>query len=402
MPILLTTIVLSGLGFGLVLPSMPFVAENLGASPALATFIMGLYAWGQFIATSLWGQLSDRFGRKPILVITNGGVAIAYLLMAFAPNVWVLAAGRALSGLMGGLAPAMAYVADVTPPERRAQGLGWVGAAMSLGFVIGPAFGGVLGGADAASASLLVPGLGAAAVAVATTVATIVFLPESLPPERRLGAAHGDDEADPGGGLHGLLRRPLILRLLLLGFAVYVAMAMFETIFPFWTRARFDWGPREVGLTFTYLAIVVGLMQGFVVGRLAPVLGEGRLASAGLASYAAGLLIMTQAPGWQWLMLGVTLSAGGGGTFLTAMTSFVSRLAGPQERGLVLGTYQSASWAGRSVGPALSGSLFKSVGIDSPLLLGALIMLPCIGMLVAIMARSRRMAGGETEWDTRG
>ena len=124
MPILLITIVLSGLGFGLVLPGMPFVAENLGASPMLATFILGLYAWGQFIATTVWGRLSDRIGRKPILVITNGGTAIAYLLMAFAPNLWVLAAGRALSGLMGGLAPAMAYVSDVTPAGEAGAGHG--------------------------------------------------------------------------------------------------------------------------------------------------------------------------------------------------------------------------------------------------------------------------------------
>ena len=394
MPILLTTIVLSGLGFGLVLPGMPFVAENLGASPALATFIMGLYAWGQFVATSLWGRLSDHYGRKPILVITSGGAALAYLLMAFAPNVWVLAAGRALSGLMGGLAPAMAYVSDVTPPERRAQGLGWVGAAMSLGFVIGPAFGGVLGGEDAASASLRVPGLVAFVVAALTTVATIVFLPESLPPEERVHPAGADADGTAGGGLRELVRRPLMTRLLLLGFSVYVAMAMFETIFPFWTRARFDWGPREVGLTFTYLAIVVGLMQGLVVGRLAPRIGEGRLAIGGLASYATGLFIMTQAPDWHWLLAGVTLTGGGGGTFLTSMTSFVSRLAGAQERGLVLGTYQSASWAGRSVGPTLSGALFKSVGIDSPLLAGALSMLPFISMLAVITSRSRTTPAG--------
>lgn len=400
MPILLITIVLSGLGFGLVLPSLPFVAENLGASPTLATFIMGLYAWGQFIATSLWGRLSDRFGRKPILIITSSGTALAYLLMALAGNVWLLAAGRALSGLMGGLAPAMAYVSDVTPPERRAQGLGWVGASMSLGFMAGPALGGVLGGADAASASLMWPGLMAAAVAVLTTVGTVLFLPESLPSTQRLQQAE-EAAAGASGGLGGLLRQPLMMRLLLLGFAVYVAMAMFETIFPFWTKARFDWGPHEVGLSFTYLAVVVGLMQGFVVGRLAPVVGEGRLAMAGLASYAVGLIVMTRAPDWPWLLVGITLSGGGGGVFLTSMTSFVAGLASPHERGLVLGTYQSASWAGRSVGPTMSGGLFKSVGIDSPLLIAAFTMLPCIGLLAAIISRNRREAkaapdGGST------
>ena len=394
MPILLVTIVLSGLGFGLVLPGMPFVAENLGASPMLATFILGLYAWGQFLSTTVWGRLSDRFGRKPVLIVTNGGTALAYLLMAFAPNVWVLAAARALSGFMGGLAPAMAYVADVTPPEKRAQGMGWVGAAMSLGFVVGPALGGVLGGSDAALASLLVPGLVAFAIAASTTLATVFLLKESLPAEKRAAAAEAHAQ---GGGLSlkELVRRPLMTRLLVLGFSVYIAMAMFETIFPFWTKAQFQWGPREVGLSFTYLAVVVGIMQGFVVGRLAPVFGEGRLALAGLVCYAVGLLWMTQSPSWPWMMVGITLTSGGGGTFLTSMSSFVSKLAGATERGLVLGTYQSASWAGRSLGPALSGTLFNALGTHSPLLAGAIIMMPCIALLATIMARSAAMPAGK-------
>jgi MFS family permease len=164
-------------------------------------------------------------------------------------------------------------------------------------------------------------------------------------------------------------------------------MAMFETIFPFWAKARFEWGPREVGLSFTWLAVVVGVTQGFVVGRLAPVFGEGRLAMAGLAAYALGLVWMTQSPDWRWMLVGVTLTSGGGGTFLTAMSSFVSKRAGASERGLVLGTYQSASWAGRSLGPAMSGVLFKELGPQSPLLAGALIMVPCIILLATIMGR---------------
>jgi MFS family permease len=388
MPILLITIALSGLGFGLVLPVMPFVAVKLGASEATATLILGLYAVGQLISTQIWGRLSDRIGRKPVLVITNVGTAVAYLLLALAPNPWVLALGRALSGLMGGLAPAMAYVSDVTPPEKRAQGMGWVGAAMSFGFVIGPALGGILGGSDAATASLLVPGLVAFVIAAGTAVASIFLLKESLPPEKRSHATAAGGEHPASGGLVALLQRPLMPQLLLLGFGVYVAMAMFETIFPFWARAEFAWGPREVGLSFTYLAVVVGVTQGVVVGRLAPVFGEARLAMAGIAAYAVGLVWMTLSPNWLWMLVGVTFTSGGGGAFLTAMSSFVSKTAGPRERGLVLGTYQSASWAGRATGPGLSGLFFNTLGHQSPLLAGALIMVPCLGLLAYISARS--------------
>jgi DHA1 family tetracycline resistance protein-like MFS transporter len=388
MPILLVTIVLSGMGFGLVLPGLPFVARNLGASTTIATIVMGLYAVGQFIATPILGRLSDRYGRKPILVLTNLGTAGAYLLMAFAPNVWVLAAGRALSGLMAGLAPAMAYVSDVTPPEQRAVGMGRVGAAMSMGFLAGPALGGVLLGSDPVSASLRVPGLVAFAVAALTGIAALLFLPESLPPERR-AARPAPAEATTGvfAAFAVVLARPVMLRCVLLGFFVYIAMAMFETIFPFWAHDRFQWGPRAVGVSFTYLAFVVMVVQGFLVGKLVPRLGEGRLAMAGLVSYAVGLTWMTQSPSWPLMMVGITLTSGGGGLFLTTMTSLVSKEAGAGERGLVLGTYQSASWMGRSLGPVVSGLLYNGLGTNSPLMAGALLLVPCVALLAAMVRR---------------
>ena len=139
MPILFLTVLLSGLGFGLVLPGFLFFAENLGASPALATAIIATYSLGQFIATPVWGRASDRYGRKPVLVITMAGAVLSYLLLAYATNLWVLAVARFLNGIMAGnLAVAMAYASDATPPERRAQGMGRVGGAISLGFIIGP------------------------------------------------------------------------------------------------------------------------------------------------------------------------------------------------------------------------------------------------------------------------
>jgi MFS transporter, DHA1 family, tetracycline resistance protein len=258
---------------------------------------------------------------------------------------------------------------------------------MSFGFVIGPAIGGVLGGTEAGEASLFLPGIVAFLIAAGTATGTVFLLPESLPPEKRTQAAasHGGGK---GPSLVELLRRPLMPQVLLLGFSVYVAMAMFETIFPFWAREQFNWGPREVGLSFTYLAVVVGIMQGFVVGRLAPRFGEGRLATVAIASYAVGLVWMTQAPNWIWMLVGVTLTSAGGGTFLTSMSSFVSKTAGANERGTVLGTYQSASWGGRALGPIAAGAFYNTLGHQSPLLAGAVIMLPCVALLAWITARS--------------
>jgi DHA1 family tetracycline resistance protein-like MFS transporter len=395
-PILLATIFLSGMGFGLILPGFPFVATKLGASNALATTIIGLYALGQFLATPLWGRLSDRFGRKPLLVASVSGAMLSYLITGLATNLWMLAAGRLLTGLMGGnVAVAMAYVADVTPPELRARNMGYVGGAMSLGFIAGPLLGGLLGGADAAAATLLWPGLVAAGVCFVCVIGALLFLQESLPPEKR-APRRGAEGAAPTGlaAFRQVLSRPLLARLVLVGFLVYFAMALFETVFPFWAGARFAWGPREIGLSFTYLGLLVATTQGVLVGRLVPVFGEGRMLVAGVSSYVIGLLAMTQAPTWPWMMVGITLTSGGGALYLTTVTSLVSKQAGEQERGLVLGTYNSAAWAGRTLGPPVTGSLFDLFGPDTPLYTAALILAPCIAVLLGIVRRAGRGGAG--------
>ncbi|MEZ5563629.1 MAG: MFS transporter [Gammaproteobacteria bacterium] len=388
MPILFLTILLSGMGFGLILPGFPFVATKLGASSAVATTILGLYAVGQVLSTPVWGRFSDRYGRKPLLLISIAGGLVSYLILAFASNLWMLGLGRLLTGLMGGsLALAMAYVSDLTPPEQRAKSMGYVGGSLSMGFIVGPMLGGLLGGKDAASATLLWPGLAAVFISAVMLVGAVFFLKESLPPEKRTkaGASKGT------GGIAALrlvLARPLLARIVLVGFMVYLAMALFESIFPFWAGARFDWGPRQIGLSFTYLGTIVAIVQGVLVGRLVPVFGEGRLLIAGLVCYIFGLLVMTQAPVWPVMVFGITFTTAGSALYMTTVTSLVSQQAGESERGLVLGTYNSGSWAGRALGPPLTGLLFDVLGVNIPLYTAALILLPCIVILLGIVART--------------
>lgn len=390
MLILLTTIMLSGMGFGLVLPGFLFFAENLGASPAVATTIVATYSMGQFISTPIWGRLSDRFGRKPILVISLFGSAVSYLLVAFAPNLWVLALGRALTGLMAGnLSAAMAYVSDVTPVEKRAHGMGLVGASMSLGFIVGPALGGVLGGADAATATLRLPGLVAAGICFVTVVGAALFLKESLPPEARARHAEGP-QVGQFEAIRRVLSRPVLAQFVVVGLLVYLAMSVFETIFPLWANARFEWGPREVGFSFMYLGILVSAVQGVLVGRLVPLFGEEKLAMTGLLAYAIGLVIMTQAPDWQVAMVGITFTAGGGAMYITTMSSLISKQAAENERGFVLGVYQSASWFGRSFGPPIAGVIFHAVSPDSPLVTGAVLMVLSLVILGRVLRRAAR------------
>jgi len=395
MPILLFTIMLSGMGFGLVLPAFLFYAENLGASATIATAIVGSYSIGQAIGTPIWGRMSDRFGRKPMLLLSTFGMGLSYLLVAFADNLWLLAFARIMTGLLGGnVAVAMAYVADITPVEKRAQGMGLIGGSISLGFILGPALGGILAGTDADSATLLWPGLAATSLCFITFFATF-FVTESLPKEKRTDA----NSAHNVRGLaafRAVFGRPILAQMVVIGAMVYFAMAQFETIMPLWSEARFNWGPREIGICFTYLGLVVMIVQGYLVGKLAPRFGEGILVMSGVAAYFFGLLWMTQVPSWEMMMLGITFTGGGGAMAITSMNSLVSRQAEEHERGWVLGVFNSGAWTGRSIGPVIAGLLFQGIGVQAPLYGGAVVMFIVWIMVGMVRRRTRRRAAGQT------
>jgi DHA1 family tetracycline resistance protein-like MFS transporter len=334
----------------------------------------------------VWGRLSDRFGRKPLLLVSLGGAFLSYLILAFAGNLWLLALGRLMTGLMGGNVPlAMAYVSDVTAPEQRARSMGLVGASMSAGFIVGPMLGGLLGGTDASSATLLWPGLVAATLAGVALLGTFLGLRESLAADKRADAGQ---QAGGIAAFRQVFARAELAPLIVVGFLAYLAMALFEIIFPFWAGDRFAWGPRQIGFSFTYLALLVTVTQGVLVGRLVPAFGERRLLIAGLAVYIVGLLVMTQAPITAVMLVGITCTTVGGALYMTTITSLVSKQAQATERGLVLGTFNSAAWLGRSFAPPITGGLYDGRGGNLPLLAAAAIMLPCI----AILARQRDRA----------
>jgi MFS family permease len=400
MAILFIVLILSSMGFGLVLPPFIFVATNLGASVMFAGFIVSAFAMGQFLATPVWGKLSDKHGRKPILVLTMIGSSLAYLLMAFADHsgsIWLLLASRFLTGLMAGnFAAATAYVADITPPEKRAQGMGMVGGAISIGFMAGPALGGLLSGNTAETASLFLPSLAAAGMTFLTMFAIIFFLKESLPADKRVLAVDSDAEQQSNGGgsasFRQILARPVLAPMVLMGFLVFFAMTNFETTFPLWADAGFSWGPRQIGFMFMYLGFIVMVTQMFITGRLVPIFGEGKLLMFAVSLYIFGLLFMATVPfmfdppQWKVMMFGITFTSAGGAMFNTASTSWVSKQAGDNERGAVLGLFQSAGWLGRSVGPTISGLLFMTLGPNAPLFMGAMLMVP-VFFIVGVIRR---------------
>ena len=376
---------LSTVGFGLVLPTFLFYAQNLGATTAIATVIIATYSMGQFIATPLWGRLSDQIGRKPVLLISIFCQSICFMALALAPNLWMLALARFVGGIVSGnISTAMAYVSDSTNEEKRAKWLGYIGASVSIGFMTGPAIGGLLGGQDASSANLFYPGIVAASIAFMTGILAIFFLKESLKPENRNPNTNKKSSLLKNWGL--VFKRPVLAEIVLLGFLMMFVTGTFETIFPLWTEARFYWGPMQVGYSMTYIGLTVTLVQVFVVGRVVPLLGEVNVIRLAFIGYAIGLFIMAQAPSWAVMMVGLTFSASSGATFGTAASSFVSKVAGDNEKGFVLGVYQSCGWLGRISGPLAVGVVFSAIGVNAPLYLGILVLIPCI-IIISVVAK---------------
>jgi DHA1 family tetracycline resistance protein-like MFS transporter len=389
MPVLFLIVFIDLVGFGVVIPLLPYYALRFDASPFAVTTMMACYSLAQFISSPILGRLSDRIGRKPVLLVSLVCSIVAYLWLALAPALWMLFAARLLAGAgAGNIAAAQAYIADVTPPEKRAKGMGMIGAAFGLGFTVGPAIGGLLAGTNPASADLARPALLAALLSAIALVITALRLKESLPAEAR-----GDKER-PGRltVLMSALTRPELRLLILLFFVTICAFAGMETTFALWANSSFGWGPEQVGWVFFYVGILLAALQGGAIGQLSRRFGEARLVTAGAAIIGVGLLGLALA-GALWSVLVATgLLALGMGLLNPSVSSLISRVAGADERGGVLGVSQSASSLARILGPALAGALFSVGGRNAPYYVGALLMAAVVAMALRLPRRREALA----------
>jgi DHA1 family tetracycline resistance protein-like MFS transporter len=358
------------IGFGLVIPLLPFYAELHGASPKLVTLAMASYSAAQLIAAPLLGRLSDRWGRRPILIISLIGSTLSYVWLGLAYGLWVIFASRLLAGACAGnIAAAQAYIADVTRPEERARGMGMIGAAFGLGFILGPALGGLLAGSNPTPQALALPAFVAAGLSFTALVGVLFVLPESLPRERRGGARRGRVDI-----VLDALRRPEMRRLVVLYFMVIVAFAGMETTFAMWAERQFAWGPAQVGSVLAFVGVLSAAVQGGLIGRLARRFGEERLLLVGLASICIGLLVTPVTRTVPELLAGTAFMALGMGLTQPSISSLLSRAAGPERQGESLGVAQSAGSFARIVGPALAGMLFEAFGRQAPFWSGALVL----------------------------
>lgn len=381
MPILLLIVFIDLLGFGLIVPLLPFYGELLGASPAMITSVIAVYSLTQLIATPFWGRLSDAYGRRPILMISMLGAVVGYIMLAMAQSLWMLFLARALGGLMAGnISAAFAYVTDISSEKDRARSLGLIGAAFGLGFTLGPALGGLLAGNDPDSSRILLPAIVAAVLSLVAFLGAWWFLDESLPPEQRKHFV--GRRLDISIPFRGLLTRIDLGSLVAAALLVSAATAMMQAIFPIWANHELGYGPQTVGMAFFLLGVLAVISQAVLIGPLALRFGARRVALAGTISCSLGLVVLGISSTHVGVVLALLLVGAGFGLFTPSVTTMVSLKAGPGERGAVMGSYQAAGSVGRIIGPAVAGVLFSHVGSPAPFVMGAVLGLPALWLIM--------------------
>lgn len=364
--ILFLTVFVDLVGFGIVLPLLPFYADHFGASGLVVGFLVSVYSVAQLFMAPLWGRLSDRFGRRPILIIGLVGSAASYLVFAYARSIPMLFVSRIMAGIGGSTVPvAQAYIADITPREKRAGNMGLIGTAFGLGFIFGPAIGGIM-----APLSVEAPGLAAAALCFGNGVLAWFFLPESLSPAER-DLRRGARAAPGVGDIRTVVRSPELLRILALYFFFTVAFAAMQPTFPLLGAARFGLAETQVGYLFAFLGLVSAIMQGGLVRRLVPILGEVRLIRICGLPFIGGLLLIATAPSVGVLLVALALLAVGFGGTLPSVVSLLSLRAPEDVQGGILGLGQSVGSSARILGPVLAGWAFDHLGVGWPYIGGA-------------------------------
>ncbi len=379
--ILFVTLVVMMLGFGIIIPILPFYVESMGASGRDLGLLMAIFALMQLIFAPIWGSLSDKIGRKPVLLVGIFGNGLALLLMGLATQMWMLFAARALAGILSSatLPTAMAYIGDSTSDKHRSGAMGAIGAAMGVGMVLGPGIGGWL-----AEMALSYPFYLAAALSGIVLFFVWFMLPESLAMEHRT-AADGKVKGVDFGAMWRALFGPLGF-LMFMSFLVSFGMTSFEGIFGLYALERYGYGPSQVGMILMVVGITSAIVQGGFTGRLTKRWGETRVMQGALLVSAVGFAVMLLAKTLPMVMLTTSFFVLGNALLRPVLASMISQRSTRTEQGIALGLHNSFMSLGRIVGPTWSGFVFD-VNILFPYMSGAVVM--SIGTLLTMVWAAR-------------
>jgi multidrug resistance protein len=382
------TLFLDLLGVGILIPITPYLVRHFRSDALTIGLLVLVFSAAQFIMTPVLGALSDRYGRRPILLASLFGTAIGHFMFGLAPSLGFMFAARILDGITGGnISAAQAYIADITPPEDRAKSFGLIGAAFGLGFMMGPAIGGLL-----STISLQAPAFAAGGLALVTTVLSYFFLPESLPPERRVRTPMSWTVLNPFRAIGTALARVNMRLLLLASFALNFAYSGLQSHFAIYTLTRFGLNERENSWLLTYLGVMITIIQGGLIRKLMPLFGEGRLLHGGLIFGGLGFLALIFAPTSGYVYGALTLLSMGSGLAAPALQGLVSQRASGSEQGVVMGVMQSLGSLSRILGPLWAGLTFDAFAPSAPYWTGCFMMVVSLALVLSFTARKQDQA----------
>ena len=359
------------LGFALIIPLLTFYADSFNATEFQTGLLISAYAAMQMIGAPILGRISDRFGRRPVFLISIFGTFIGMLILGFANGLWMLYAARLLSGLTAGnISVAQAYISDVTDEKNRARGMGLFGAAFGVGFILGPALGGAL-----SVFGFAVPSFVAAGLAFINLLTVYFWLPESLTEERRAELMSKERPKLSFGALVEAMRRPLVGALLWVRFGFAIAFNSFQTVFPLYLLYKFELGPQHAGYIMAYIGIVLVLMQGFAIGPLSMRFKESHLLVSFLGISLVGMIGWAIVPSVPLLLVALLPMSIGAGSFNSLINSAISKAVGPEEVGGMLGFGAGLESLTRVVMPAVASYLLGAYQPSTPAYMGSIVLL---------------------------
>jgi len=352
MPILFATVLIDLIGFGIVIPILPFLSPQLGADKVDIALIIVVYAVFAGLCGPAWGRLSDRIGRKPVIMICLGGAATSYVMLGLSSELWMIYVARGFAGLMAGnFGVASAMMIDITSPTERARGMGLIGAAFGLGLVIGPVLGGLLSGPEN---SFVLPCIVAGGMSLLAILAAALFLPESVDAQKR--QRNRDHQANrPSQSLLSMLRETRTTVLVSQYTVHNSCVSSASYLFPLWVGDLLGWGAREVGVVFGIQGLMMVIMQGGVIGPVARRFGEVRFLRAGIAVMLLGFMLAGVALGMPAMVAAFFVMITGATVCTPLLNTITSLRTPPQVRGRMMGTTASAASWGRVVGPLCAG-----------------------------------------------